>query len=130
MERSSRRGSLINLTAALGMLLGGCAAAVGQHSYSTSDLLAAALEEDAILLVDVRTHKEYASGHIPGAVNIPHKEIGKNLDKLPKDRDIVVYCRSGHRVKKAMRVLEANGYAVFNFGWLGRWTGAIETGGP
>lgn len=117
-----------SLILAAGLALAGCRPVAVQPSpYSTSSLLAAALEDDAVLLVDVRSAAEYAHGHIPGAINIPHSRIADRLDELPVDRDIVLYCRSGHRVHKAMKVLAAHGYTrVYSFGWLDRWEGELE----
>lgn len=128
--RKNRSHVLVAGLAALALCrVAGCAAPIGQHPYSTSELLAAALAGGSILLIDVRTGKEFAKGHIPGAVNIPHDEIEDHLDEIPADRDIVVYCRSGHRVKRAMRILGESGYPhVYNFGWLRRWEGEVEVG--
>ena len=59
-------------------------------------------ETDYIIL-DVRTAQEYASGHIPGAVNIPNETIASEaIQQLPdKEQLILVYCRSGNRSKQA-----------------------------
>ncbi len=80
----------------------------------------------AYILVDVRTAEEFASGHIPTAVNIPYDTI---LDK-PPTRDkaalIIVYCRSGSRSAMAYRALIGAGYTnVVNFGAIGKWKGEI-----
>jgi phage shock protein E len=61
-------------------------------------------------VLDVRSPEEYAAGHVPGAVNVPHGEVGSRLAELPRDRDIVLYCRSGRRVGLAADVLVANGF--------------------
>lgn len=64
------------------------------------------------LLVDVRTPAEFALGHIEGALNIPHEQIGEGIGKLglPKDRQIVLYCRSGRRSGLAQQTLTGLGY--------------------
>jgi rhodanese-related sulfurtransferase/DNA-binding transcriptional ArsR family regulator len=46
-----------------------------------------------VLVLDVRPPEEYAAGHLPGAVNIPIKELEKRLDALPKRKEIIAYCR-------------------------------------
>ena len=48
-------------------------------------------------IISVRAAEHYALGHIPGAINIPWKQIAltENLQKIPADRDIVVYCYTG-----------------------------------
>ena len=75
--------------------------------------LAARLDgDDAPLVLDVRTEDEFAEGHIPGAVNIPHTELAARLLELPDDRsaEIVVHCRSGKRAKTAEAILLGAGY--------------------
>jgi rhodanese-related sulfurtransferase len=103
----------------------GCTVPLGDHPYNESRLLAAAMEKETVFVIDVRTAVEYRHGHIPGAVNIPHYEIEDRLNEIPKDRDIIVYCRSSHRVRRAIKILKENGFAVYNFGSLGRWEGEI-----
>lgn len=62
-------------------------------------------------VLDVRTAEEYVSGHVPGAVNIPYDKLAARLAEVPKDRDVVLYCRSGRRAQIAGEVLADNGYA-------------------
>jgi rhodanese-related sulfurtransferase len=66
----------------------------------------------SLLVLDVRTPAEYAEGHIPGAVNIPHTELASRVAELERAReqDIVVYCRSGGRANQALEVLEKSGF--------------------
>ena len=75
------------------------------------------------VLVDVRdTAKKYKSGHIPGAVYINYREMAKpeSLAKLPRDKDILLYCNSGHEESKVMTVLRMLGYRAFalKFGYI------------
>ena len=76
-------------------------------------------------IVSVRSADHYALGHIPGAINIPWKSIAEtaNLAKLPKDKQIVVYCYTGHTGQIATTVLNLLGYNAINlkFGMMG-WT--------
>ncbi|MBN1657475.1 MAG: rhodanese-like domain-containing protein [Anaerolineae bacterium] len=76
-------------------------------------------------VVSVRSAEHYALGHIPGAINIPWKEIAKeeNLAKLPTDRQIVTYCYTGHTGQVAATILGLLGYDVVNlkYGMMG-WT--------
>jgi rhodanese-related sulfurtransferase len=65
---------------------------------------------EAPFVLDVRTPEEYASGYVPGAVNIPHDQLASRLAEVPKDKEIVLYCRSGRRTALAADVLAANGY--------------------
>ena len=62
-------------------------------------------------IVDVRQPEEYARGFIAGAINIPLRELTKNLAALPgMDKDIVVICSNGHRAAVGMAVLQMLGY--------------------
>lgn len=80
------------------------------------------LVDGGALLVDVRTPGEFASGHIPGAVNIPVQDIDGRLDELgSKNRPIILYCRSGVRSAQAARVLANAGFTTHNLGAMGRW---------
>ena len=66
--------------------------------------------DSALFVLDVRTPEEFAAGHIPGAVNIPHDQVAARLMDVPKDKDVVIYCRSGRRSAIAAEALAANGY--------------------
>ena len=63
-----------------------------------------------LVIVDVRTLEEYASGHIPGAIVIPVSELEERLDELSTEDDLLIYCRTGNRSKTAVNLLVANGY--------------------
>ena len=80
-----------------------------------------------VLLVDVRTASEYASGHIDGALNIDvqQSDFKQKATMLPADKTIAVYCRSGRRSKKAASILADSSYKVveLNNGIKG-WTAA------
>ena len=85
-------------------------------------------ESDYIIL-DTRTEEEFAKGHIPNAILIPHYEIAQRAEKeLPdKDQLILVYCRSGNRSKQASQVLADLGYTnVKEFGGVIDWEYEIE----
>jgi len=63
-------------------------------------------------LLDVRTAEEFAAGHVPGARNIPVAELEARIAELAaaRDRDLVVYCRTGRRAALALQILAANGF--------------------
>lgn len=71
-----------------------------------------AADADAPLVLDVRRPDEFAAGHVPGAVNIPHDQIADRLAELEasKDRPIVAYCGSGRRAAIALAVLHEAGF--------------------
>ena len=60
-------------------------------------------------IIDVREPVEYEEFHIDGAVNIPLGQIEAAASTLPKDRTILVYCRSGRRSKMAQKMIEDAG---------------------
>lgn len=74
------------------------------------DALKQIMDTGNVVVVDVREPKEYAEGHIPGAINIPVRELAKNLDKLPADKPVVVSCASGLRCTLATPALHLLGY--------------------
>jgi len=74
------------------------------------DALKEKIKTDNPLLIDVRQPSEYASGHIPNAINIPLQTLAENLDKIPKDRPVVLYCTSGYRTGMGVMTLEMLGY--------------------
>lgn len=61
-------------------------------------------------VLDVRTPEEFVAGHVPGAVNIPYDRLASRIAEVPKDRDVVLYCRSGRRAGLAAETLAAGGY--------------------
>ena len=79
---------------------------------------ARALVDSGALLVDVREPSELGeSGWLEGSVNRPMSSFGKVAHQLPRDRPIVLYCRSGRRSAVAADILEAMGFTqVFNLG--------------
>ena len=68
------------------------------------------LENPQILLVDVRESSEYRLGHIPNAINIPLRTLAHNLDQVPRDRPVVLYCTSGYRSAMGVMTLHLLGY--------------------
>jgi rhodanese-related sulfurtransferase len=79
--------------------------------------------KQAHTLVDVRTADEYKGGHIPGSINISVQDLSAKLNKIPKDKPVVVYCRSGSRSASAAQMLLSAGYSeVYDLGGLMDWT--------
>lgn len=83
---------------------------------------AKALVKAGAVLVDVRTPDEFAAKHIDGAINIPVDELEARKAELPKDKDVVVYCRSGARSARAKSLLAGAGFTkVHNLGPMSAW---------
>lgn len=110
-------------------LAGCCLVPIADHPYKRSSALRDALRNGRVLLVDVRSPGEYRSGHIPGAINIPYKQIERSLHRLPLNRDIVLYCKSGIRDRIARKRLRKRGYRrVYSFCSYKRWKGGLVKG--
>lgn len=87
--------------------------ALGKNKENSDDVEANNIEnlvKNKEFLLDVREEYEYQEGHVKGAVNLPLREILSQKDSLPKDKDIYVYCRSGHRSADAVNFLKSLGF--------------------
>ena len=69
---------------------------------------------DGEFLLDVRNPAELEVESVPGAVNIPLPQLRARLDELPRDREILVFCRSAQRAYYATRILLQNGFKARN----------------
>jgi rhodanese-related sulfurtransferase len=85
------------------------------------------------LILDVRQPEEFRQARIPGARLLPLGELSRRIQELPKDREIVVVCRSGNRSGQAARQLSEAGYKVANLrGGMIAWEQAglpVQRGG-
>ncbi len=65
-----------------------------------------------VTVLDVRPPEEYRAGHIPGAISVPLKELKARLSTLPRDREIVAYCRGPYCVLAvdAVKLLRSRGF--------------------
>jgi rhodanese-related sulfurtransferase len=72
------------------------------------------VKKGTVTVLDVRPMDEYRAGHIPGAVSVPLRRLKKLLSQLPKDRDIVAYCRGPYCVLsvEAVELLRKNGFSA------------------
>lgn len=82
------------------------------------------LNNKDIYILDIRETKDFAQGHIVGAHNIPFKKVGESLDKIPKDKTIIVYCYTGQTGGQTTAALNIAGFKAkslnggMNNGWL------------
>jgi len=85
-------------------------------AVSRQELLAG-LERGEVVLLDVRPEEEYAAGHLPEALNIPLASLETMLDQLPRDREIVAYCRGPYCAlsHEAVMWLRERGFQVRRF---------------
>jgi phage shock protein E len=100
----------------------GCSNGSSAHSRINSQK-AHELVMSGARLVDVRTAAEFSQKHVESAANIPVQELdGRAKELEPKDRPIVLYCRSGHRSSIAYDKLKQAGYTnVYDLGPMTAW---------
>jgi phage shock protein E len=81
------------------------------------------LGRDDVVILDVREQSEYDAGHIPGVTLIPLNNVPNRLNEIPKDKPVIVTCRSGNRSGQATDFLRQQGYTnVHNMtGGINAW---------
>lgn len=77
---------------------------------NTTDNDLKSIIKNGAFLVDLRTIGEFAQGHVPGSINIPLNELGRNISLFKNKKNIVVCCFSGNRSSFAKDVLEKKGF--------------------
>ncbi|CEQ21421.1 rhodanese-like domain-containing protein [[Clostridium] sordellii] len=70
------------------------------------------VKESDTVLIDIRTKEEFEEGNILGAINIPLQNLMYDIDEIEefKNKNVIVYCRSGHRSITACNLLEIEGF--------------------
>lgn len=104
---------------ACALMAGLASVAPADDNWSATEISTAAVRALAApgvtypVILDVRTPEEYAAGHVPGAINIPHDQVRARLAEIDsaKDQPIVVYCRSGRRAAQALATLHDAGFS-------------------
>lgn len=71
-------------------------------------------KDTTLVIVDIRSAADYAKSWVEGSINIPFATIGQNLDKLPKDKQIMVSCYSGQTSGQTIALLKVMGYNVLS----------------
>lgn len=81
-----------------------------------------ALGAGSAILIDVREKSEWAQGHTPQTRHIPLQTLPRRIDELPRDRTVLVICRSGNRSLSAARYLQEQGFEARSVaGGIGVW---------
>lgn len=76
-------------------------------------------------LIDVRENSEWNAGHAPQALHVPASQVSAKSNRLKKDKDIIVVCRSGNRSRGVTSQLRSLGYEAFNLsGGMRAWQNA------
>jgi len=83
----------------------------GMEPVNRNNLLKQVID-GAVTVLDVRPVEEYRAGHIPGALSVPLGQLKKLLSKLPRDHEIVAYCRGPYCVLsvQAVEMLRKQGF--------------------
>lgn len=90
------------------------------YKISEKDFVAKVKANEPMFILDIRQPDVYAKGHIRGAVNAPFgTAISDNLEKLPKDKTIMIYCYTGQTAGQAVALLNVAGFNAksVNLGW-------------
>lgn len=112
-------------------------ATASEAPVATQPVPAPAVAQDSVVYLDVRTPEEYAAGHVRGTLFIPYDQVAARIAELEpyRDRDIVVYCRTGRRSGIAIQTLKGLGFTrLTNGGGLDEVVRTrnlpVETGTP
>ncbi|EGO64650.1 rhodanese-like domain-containing protein [Acetonema longum] len=78
-------------------------------------------------IIDIRTPEEYRDGHIPEVPLIPLDQLESRLREIPKDKKVLLICRSGNRSSQGTKLLRAKGFSnVYNItGGMNSWRGPV-----
>ncbi len=70
------------------------------------------MASERYVLIDVRTAEEFAAGHIQGAINIDYysADFSNQIEKIGKEKPVLLYCRSGNRSAKSMQMMYKMGF--------------------
>ena len=124
---------LLSLLAAIGLSTTGCSAQASQSAPSDGIIVLApqafidqAKADTTSFLLDVRTSKEYAEGHLAGARQLDYlntEAFDAGIKQLDKSRTYYIYCRSGRRSHGACLKMKKQGFKVYDMeGGILNWT--------
>ena len=112
-------------------------ASPGQPAFSGSDITPEQLKKridagENLFVLDVRNPNEFAICRIPGTVLLPLPELPTRVGEVPKDREVIVHCKSGMRSQKAIEFLKGQGYTklVNLTGGILGWADKVDPGMP
>ena len=126
MPNVFRRGLPLLLTIFLLMPVAACNSSnTGVDTISQTELISQIKSQQPPLIIDVRTKREYDSGHIPGAINIEFRELKSRISEIEsyKNASIIIYCEHGIRAKVAENTLKkANFKSILHLqGDMSQW---------
>ena len=108
----------------LALTVGGGVAQERSRSIAPRDLMVRIARGEAPKILDVRSESEFASGHVPGAINIPFTQVGSRAHEVPptEGQELIVYCGHGPRAYIAARALRSHGWKSIVY-LEGHWAG-------
>lgn len=106
-------GKFFKLGMTLFFLAGSATGLAQEMDISQVELMQRINANHPNLILDVRSPEEYGEGHIPGAINIPFDQLGSRYTEIGshKDKEVVLYCKSGRRAGIAANTLRAKGFS-------------------
>jgi rhodanese-related sulfurtransferase len=106
------------------------AAQIKSTTITSTELQSAIDSKQPIVLIDVRTPEEFASGHIAIAKLIPLDTLTQRMNEIPKDKEVILMCRSGRRSGIAQETLLKAGYTNTKnlAGGIVGWKGSVVKG--
>jgi rhodanese-related sulfurtransferase len=101
-------------------------------AITVEDLKAKQDRGESVTIVDVREPHEWAINGFPGSLKIPLGALPQRFSEIPKDAEVVVYCRTGGRSANAVQFLRQRGYdkALNLAGGINRWAEVIDPAMP
>jgi rhodanese-related sulfurtransferase/rubrerythrin len=123
---------LFKLTHPMGGLMPPSATPYRDVTADDARAMLAKSRPESVTVLDVRQDWEYQEMHLPGAKLLPLGELQERLAEVPRDKPILVYCRSGKRSAAASSLIAASGHPeVTNMlGGITAWNGASAMGAP
>ncbi len=99
------------------------------HEITPKELNNLLESNNSPILVDVRESDELSICALPNHIHIPLAQIPTRFSEIPKDKDVVVYCRSGGRSGNAVSFLSQNGYTKVKnlIGGMLRWSDDVDS---
>ena len=89
------------------------------------DFIKQKLESGAIV-IDVRSQPEFANGRLKDSFNIPLEHLQASVGNISKDKEVLLYCRSGSRSQMATNYLNSLGFTAQNIGGINQYIGCLD----
>ncbi|WP_239614974.1 rhodanese-like domain-containing protein [Cohnella mopanensis] len=128
MELSTILGLLLIVVIVM-LVIRGFSSSKGLSNYNAEQFGERLAGNAKAMLIDVREVAEFRSGHLPRAINIPLSQLQNRIGEVAnvKDREVLLYCRSGMRSKRAAAILRGHGLERLGHlqGGIMSWRGKI-----